>query len=110
MLGASLLLLTIILFIQFGRSVIETFLVLGTTVLGILATYGMSGLLSLEFNSAMNSIPILLLAIGVDYGIHVVARYRESVREEELEDPKGRTRLKEFSEDIRIAASGRGRC
>lgn len=108
LLGASLLLLTIILFIQFGRSVIETFLVLGTTVLGILATYGMSGLLSLEFNAAMNSIPILLLAIGVDYGIHVVARYRESVREEELEDPKGRTRLKEFSEDIRIAALRKG--
>ena len=28
----------------------------------------------MTFNAAMNSIPVLLLAIGVDYGLHVVAR------------------------------------
>ena len=36
--------------------------------LGILGTYGISGILNLTFNAAMNSIPILLIAIGVDYG------------------------------------------
>ena len=58
----------------------DTALVLFTTILGILGTYGISGILNLSFNAAMNSIPILLIAIGVDYGIHVVARYREVVR------------------------------
>ena len=48
---------------------------LGLTVLGIGATYGTSGALTaigvpMTFNAAMNSIPVLLLAIGVDYGLH----------------------------------------
>ena len=32
------------------------------------------------FNAAMNSIPVLLLAIGVDYGLHVVLRIREELK------------------------------
>ena len=35
----------------------------------------------MTFNAAMNSIPVLLLAIGVDYGLHVVARIREEYRD-----------------------------
>ena len=59
----------------------DTANVLVLTVFAILATYGTAGLLTLlgvnmVFNAAMNSIPILLLAIGVDYGLHVVARIR----------------------------------
>ena len=51
-------------------------------ILGIGATYGTSGALTvigvpMTFNAAMNSIPVLLLAIGVDYGLHVVKRVRE---------------------------------
>ena len=34
----------------------------------------------MTFNGAMNSIPVLLLAIGVDYGLHVVKRIREEYR------------------------------
>ena len=35
----------------------------------------------MTFNAAMNSIPVLLLAIGVDYGLHVVLRIREELKE-----------------------------
>ena len=35
------------------------------------------------FNAAMNSIPVLLLAIGVDYGLHVVLRIREELKNSE---------------------------
>ena len=68
-----------LVFVQEKR---DTGYVLGLTVLGIGATYGTSGALTaigvpMTFNAAMNSIPVLLLAIGVDYGLHVVKRVRE---------------------------------
>ena len=86
--SASLIILGSILYFTF-RSLRDTAFVLGLTVFGILATYGTSGLLTklgvdMTFNQAMNSIPVLLLAIGVDYGLHVVKR----VREEYLEDSR----------------------
>ena len=107
LLGMSVLLLTIILFTQF-RTGRDTALVLFSTILGILGTYGISGILNLTFNAAMNSIPILLIAIGVDYGIHVVARYRELLREEDEKDNVGRETLRDFSKEMRIHAIRRG--
>ena len=79
--SVSLLILGSILWFSF-RSKRDTGYVLGLTVLGIGATYGTSGALTvigvpMTFNAAMNSIPVLLLAIGVDYGLHVVKRVRE---------------------------------
>ena len=79
--SVSLLILGTILWFSF-RSKRDTGYVLGLTVLGIGATYGTSGALTaigvpMTFNAAMNSIPVLLLAIGVDYGLHVVKRVRE---------------------------------
>ena len=84
--SASLLILGSILYFTF-RSLRDTAFVLGLTVFGILATYGTSGILTklgvdMTFNAAMNSIPVLLLAIGVDYGLHVVKRVREEYLEE----------------------------
>ena len=54
------------------------------TIISIAATYGIAGWLqymgvNMVFNAAMNSIPVLLLAIGVDYGLHVVLRIREEL-------------------------------
>ena len=74
--SVSLLILGTILWLSF-RSKRDTGYVLGLTVFGIGATYGTAGILTLAgvpmtFNGAMNSIPVLLLAIGVDYGLHVV--------------------------------------
>ena len=81
--------------VQF-RSVRETAYVLVLTVIAIAATYGLSGWLqfagvNMTFNAAMNSIPVLLLAIGVDYRLHVVLRIREELKEEEYRNPMGRT-------------------
>ena len=56
------------------------------------------------FNAAMNSIPILLLAIGVDYGLHVVARIREELQIIEKNDPQNRETLKDFSIEARRKA------
>ena len=107
-----LLLLGFILWTKF-RSKRDTANVLVLTVFSILATYGMAGLLTLigikmVFNAAMNSIPILLLAIGVDYGLHVVARIREELQNQEKADPQGRQTLRDFSIEARRIAIRKG--
>ena len=107
-----LLLLGFILWTKF-RSKRDTANVLMLTVLAILSTYGMAGLLTLlgvkmVFNAAMNSIPILLLAIGVDYGLHVVARIREELQNQEKADTQGRENLRDFSVEARRIAIRKG--
>ena len=99
----ALLFLTFILYLKF-RSKRDTAYVIGLTVLAILATYGAAGVFKLTFNAAMNSIPILLLAIGVDYGIHVVTRIREVMQDIERDDPKGRITLADFEPEVRLKA------
>ena len=99
----ALVFLTVLLYIKF-RSVRDTAYVIGLTILAIAATYGAAGIFKLTFNAAMNSIPILLLAIGVDYGIHVVTRIREVMQEMERENPQGRVTLKDFDHELRIKA------
>ena len=54
-------------------------LALGVISLGMAAiwTFGFLGLAGIPFNQIMISIPPLLLAVGIDFGIHAVNRYRE---------------------------------
>ena len=98
--SASVIILGIILWRQF-RSVRDTSVVILLTLLAIGATYGVSGIMRMEFNGAMNSIPILLLAIGVDYGLHVVLRYREELVKE---DADGKTTMADFTAEARARA------
>ena len=110
--SAAMLLLGIILWFNF-RSVRETAYVLILTVVAIAATYGLSGWLqfagvNMTFNAAMNSIPVLLLAIGVDYGLHVVLRVREELNEEEQRNPQGRITLRDFDKTSRQRAIRQG--
>ena len=110
--SAALILLGIILWYNF-RSKRETAFVIALTVVAIAATYGLSGWLqffgvNMTFNAAMNSIPVLLLAIGVDYGLHVVLRIREELSSEERRDPKGRTTLQDFDKASRQRAIRQG--
>ena len=54
-------------------------LALGVISLGMASiwTFGFLGLAGIPFNNIMISIPPLLLAVGIDFGIHAVNRYRE---------------------------------
>lgn len=110
--SAAMLLLGVILWFNF-RSVRETAYVLTLTVFAILATYGLSGWLQfagvpMTFNAAMNSIPVLLLAIGVDYGLHVVIRIREELHDEEQRHPMDRKTLRDFEYAVRQRAIRQG--
>ena len=106
--STAFLILGLILWWNF-RSIRDTAYVLILTVFAIAATYGLSGWLqflgvNMTFNAAMNSIPVLLLAIGVDYGLHVVKRIREYLLEIEQDSPKGRQTLKDFDPELRKKA------
>ncbi|MFB6234892.1 MAG: RND family transporter [Halopenitus sp.] len=54
-------------------------LMLGTVALlmSVVWTFGFLGLLRIPFSQIMITVPPLLLAIGIDFGIHSVNRYRE---------------------------------
>jgi predicted RND superfamily exporter protein len=54
-------------------------LLLGALSLGmaIIWTFGFLGLAGIPFSNIMIAVPPLLLAVGIDFGIHAVNRYRE---------------------------------
>ncbi|MGM0590686.1 MAG: efflux RND transporter permease subunit [Halobacteriota archaeon] len=54
-------------------------LLLGTFSLGmaIVWTFGFLGLAGIPFSQMMIAVPPLLLAVGIDFGIHAINRYRE---------------------------------
>lgn len=75
---------------SFGSSVRRTFADMGVTMLTIVfAILWMNGIGALlqkiglvgEFNEISQIVPILLIGLGVDYGIHLTSRYREEVGE-----------------------------
>ncbi|WP_440007277.1 efflux RND transporter permease subunit [Halomicrococcus sp. SG-WS-1] len=54
-------------------------LLLGVASLGmtIVWTLGFTGLVGIPFTQLLVAVPPLLLAVGIDYGIHTINRYRE---------------------------------
>ena len=45
--------------------------------LTIVWTFGFVGYAGIPFDQQMISVPILLIAVGIDFGIHIINRYRE---------------------------------
>jgi predicted RND superfamily exporter protein len=68
-------------------------LVLGTAALGmaIVWTFGFMGFAGIAFSNILIAVPPLLLAVGIDFGIHSINRYREERLEED--DPVKAMRL-----------------
>ena len=54
-------------------------LVLGLValIMAVVWTFGFTGLAGIPFTDMMIAVPPLLLAIGIDFGIHAINRYRE---------------------------------
>ncbi len=59
------------------RDPVDLILGLVALFMAIIWTFGFTGLANLPFNQMMVAIPPILLAIGIDFGIHAVNRYRE---------------------------------
>lgn len=59
------------------RDPIDLLLAVVALVMTLIWTFGFMGFAGIAFNQMMIAVPPLLLAIGIDFGIHVVNRYRE---------------------------------
>lgn len=69
-------LIVLILFFTF-RNIFDTVLTIGSLGMAIMWSYGISILLGLQGSIIAQVVPILLVGLGVDYGIHMTMRYRE---------------------------------
>ena len=74
------LLLLIFLIIAY-RDPFDLLLGLAGLIMTIIWTFGFLGYSGIPFSQQMIIVPVLLLAVGVDFGIHVVNRYREETVE-----------------------------
>ena len=71
-------LLFILLFLSIAyRDLADMALGLGALFMAIVWTFGFMGLAGIPFSQILISVPPLLLAVGIDFGIHAVNRYRE---------------------------------
>ena len=68
----------ILLFLSIAyRDLADMVLGLGALFMAIVWTFGFMGLAGIPFSQVLISVPPLLLAVGIDFGIHAVNRYRE---------------------------------
>ncbi len=68
----------ILLFLLFAyRDPFDLVLGLFALFMAVIWTFGFLGHARIPFNQMMVSVPPLLLAVGIDFGIHAVNRYRE---------------------------------
>ena len=75
-LPAALLLIIGFLAIAY-RDPIDLLLGIVALLMTLVWTFGFLGIAGIPFNLLMISVPPLLIAVGVDFGIHTVNRYRE---------------------------------
>jgi len=59
------------------RDPVDLLLAMLALVMTVVWTFGFMGYAGIAFNQMMIAVPPLLLAIGIDFGIHAVNRYRE---------------------------------
>ncbi len=70
--------LLILAFLVFAyRDPIDLLLGLLSLVMAVIWTFGFTGLAGLRFTQMLIAVPPLLLAVGIDFGIHTINRYRE---------------------------------
>ncbi len=73
----AVVVLILIFLIVAYRDPIDLALGLGALLMTIVWTFGFVGYAGIPFSQQMVSVPVLLLAVGVDFGIHIINRYRE---------------------------------
>lgn len=78
----------LVLFLVFAyRDPIDLGLGVVSLLMAIIWTFGFMGLVGIPFTQMLIAVPPLLLAVGIDFGIHSVNRYREErVAGESLDD------------------------
>ncbi len=72
--------LVIIILAIIYRSVIDMMFSLIALGFAIIWVYGFGSALGYSFNPMTTAVPILIVGLGIDYGIHITMRYREEIR------------------------------
>ncbi|WP_302082940.1 efflux RND transporter permease subunit [Salinibaculum rarum] len=75
-LPAALVLIALFLSVAY-RDLADLLLGVIALIMALVWTFGFLGLAGIPFSQLLISIPPLLLAVGVDFGLHAVNRYRE---------------------------------
>jgi predicted RND superfamily exporter protein len=73
---AALLFILLFLVVAY-RDLADLLLGLVSLFMAIVWTFGFMGLLGISFSQMLIAVPPLLLAVGIDFGIHSINRYRE---------------------------------
>ncbi len=75
-LPGALLFITLFLIVAY-RDLADLLIGLSAITMTLVWTFGFLGLAGIPFNVILVAVPPLLIAIGIDFGIHAVNRYRE---------------------------------
>ncbi|MFC6941408.1 RND family transporter [Salinirubellus sp. GCM10025818] len=73
--AAAVLILAFLVFAY--RDPVDLLIGVISLVMALVWTFGFMGLVGIPFGQMLISVPVLLLAVGIDFGIHTVNRYRE---------------------------------
>lgn len=73
---AALILIVVFLIVAY-RDLVDLIIAVIALFMTLIWTFGLLGLIGLPFNQLLIAVPPLLLAVGIDFGIHAVNRYRE---------------------------------
>ncbi len=68
------------------RDPIDLILGVISLVMAMVWTFGFMGLVGIPFSQMLIAVPPLLLAVGIDFGIHAVNRYKEERLNEDIEE------------------------
>jgi len=72
--------LVIVILIFIYRSIADTLINILALIFAIIWVFGFGGLMGYSFNPAITTVPVLIIGLGIDYGIHYNMRYREELR------------------------------
>ncbi len=97
-LPAAFILIVLFLIVAY-RDLVDLILGVVAILLTLLWTFGFLGLADIAFNPLLVAVPPLLIAVGIDFGIHAVNRYRE---ERERGQPVG-TSMQVTTEQLLVA-------
>jgi len=76
LLPIAIVVIIILLFVIY-RDVSDTLVGLLGLFIAIIWTFGISALINIPMSTIAIAVPILILALGIDYSLHMVFRYRE---------------------------------
>ena len=75
---AAVILIFLFLTIAY-RDPVDLVLGLFALLLAVIWTFGFTGIAGIPFSQLLIAVPPLLLAVGIDFGIHAINRYREEL-------------------------------